>query len=128
MWKQSTGGTVYAHWLQSAHSSDVVCKCKVGASPVCNSQCKQHMCTCNGIDPLDALKQWRNGYQKQANILPQKNNKIEETRLNTRSTTKKLKEEKAQSHFHKFGLLALAQKNHKNQNLKKKESTKSDSS
>ena len=124
--------TIYTRRLRSAQSSNV-CKCKVGACHICNSRCRRCMCSCDGIDPSDALKRSRGGYRKQVNLLlaQQKkstttNKKNDTSNVKTRSmksnsndnsTTKKRKKN---SHFKKVGLLKSARKKAAHQQRKKK--------
>ena len=64
------------------------------------------MCSCDGIEPEEALKRSRGGYRKQVNIINSQRNAAKETnRANTRKMSKRSKKRKRNPHFHKVGIL-----------------------
>ena len=68
------------------------------------------MCSCDGIEPLEALKRSRGGYRKQVNMINSQRNVEKETnRANTRAVSKRSKKRKRNPHFHKVGILESAQ-------------------
>jgi len=82
------------------------------------------MCSCDGIEPSEALQQSRGGYRKQVNILlAQKNEKTKSKAVNTRSMTRKAQKRKYNPHFHKVGLQETEQTKEKHDNAKKKKTT-----
>ena len=68
------------------------------------------MCSCDGVEPSEAMQQLRGGYQRQVNMIAQRKREQEKGQRNTWSSSKR---KKVQSHFHKVGILESERKNKK---------------
>ncbi len=51
--------TIYSRRLRSHTKKGEGCRCKVGSCHICGSKCRRCMCSCDGIDPTDALSRSR---------------------------------------------------------------------
>ena len=82
------------------------------------------MCSCDSVEPSEAMQQLRGGYQRQVNMIAQRKREQEKGQRNTRSSSKR---KKVQSHFHKVGILESERKNKKSKKrVPSKKKTQSD--
>ena len=64
--------TIYSRRLRSSAKRINACRCKVGSCSICGSKCRQCMCSCDGIEPSNALSRSCGGYQRKANAIKKK--------------------------------------------------------
>ena len=108
--------TVYARRLQSA-TVQQVCKCNVGSCSICGSKCCQSMCTCDGIEPSEALSRSRGGYRCQVTALAIKRKRNEVgTKTSKPLVTKK---KKYNPHSKKLGVIRDVKESRSSMRLRK---------